>query len=182
MNQTDRDERKRAKSNLLIQAFFGAGVIALIAALVYLFNFYYSTGIGAEQPIPFSHRVHVAEKRISCFLCHPGAIDTSRAGVPPLETCMLCHHRIAIHYPPIHKLREFFFRGEPVIWQKVYDLPDFVYFDHSVHLFRSIDCGHCHGDVPAMDRIVLNQKLEMGFCIQCHRDYKATHDCFTCHR
>jgi len=171
-----------SRRNIYVQAFIGFWVILLIGFLLYAFNFYYKADIGTEQPIPFSHRVHVTEKKLSCFVCHPETMSTARAGVPPLETCMLCHHRIIVTYPPIQKLREHFFQGKPVIWKRIYALPDFDYFDHSVHIHRGIDCSKCHGNVPLMDRIVLNQKLEMGFCIQCHRDNKASHDCFTCHR
>ena len=167
---------------LLRQFFFAACVIALAGALIYGFNFYRRTGIGPKQPIPFSHRVHVHVKKISCFMCHPEAMDTANAGIPPLQTCMLCHSRIIVTYPWIKKLRAHYFEGRPVLWEKVYSLPGFVYFDHSVHIHRSIDCSHCHGNVPLMDRIVKQQDFTMGFCINCHKKNKATHDCFTCHR
>ncbi len=175
-------EKPNTRRNIYIQAFIGFWVIILVGFFLYAFNLHHTYGIGMEQPIPFSHRVHVTEKKLSCFVCHTGAMDTARAGVPPLETCMLCHHRIIVTYPWIKKLREHYFQGKPVIWKRVYALPDFDYFDHSIHIHRGIDCSRCHGNVPLMDRIVLNQKLTMGFCIQCHRDNKASHDCFTCHR
>jgi hypothetical protein len=162
--------------------FFALLALILGIAIVCGFNFYRMRKIGPLQPIPFSHRVHVHVKKISCFMCHPEAMDTNRAGIPPLQTCMLCHSRIIVTYPWIRKLREHYFQGRPVLWKKVYSLPDFVYFEHSMHIRKSIDCGHCHGDVPLMDRIVKQQDFTMGFCINCHKKYKASHDCFTCHR
>jgi len=174
--------QKETYRDLYRQAFFGALMIMFLLFLLYMFNFHYRKPLGPEQPIPFSHRIHVTEKTLSCYVCHPDAMSTARAGVPPLETCMLCHYRIIITYPFIEKLRAHYFEGRPVQWKKVYYLPEFVYFVHSVHIHRSIDCSHCHGNVPMMDRVREQQKFEMGFCIQCHRDYGATHDCFTCHR
>jgi hypothetical protein len=167
--------------SIWLQAIVGVIAIILLALAIYALNYYRSL-IGIEQPIPFSHRVHAHVKKISCFMCHPEAIETARAGIPPLQTCMLCHSRIAITYPPIKRLRDQYFEGKPVIWKKVYSLPDFVYFDHSVHIHRRIDCSHCHGDVPLMDRIVKQQDFTMGFCIGCHKKNNATHDCLTCHR
>ncbi len=151
------------------------------AALVYL-DIPYPVGFGPRQPIPFSHRVHVQVKRVSCFMCHTEAARSSRAGIPPLQTCLLCHARIIRSYPYIAQLREQFARNQPVVWQRVNWLPEFVYFNHSMHIQRGFDCGRCHGDVSSMDRVVKARKFEMGFCIQCHRDNKATHDCFACHR
>ena len=138
--------------------------------------------VGQAQPISFSHRFHVSTKDLSCLWCHPGAVDSAHAGVPPLETCMLCHKRIIPSHPEIVKLRGHYDARRTVEWERVNDLPDFVYFDHSIHLHRGIDCGRCHGDVAHMDRIRLEQSFKMGFCVQCHRDYGVTHDCFACHR
>lgn len=167
-------------SDLYTQALLG--IFAIIVAVLLAIGLYYrKSQIGPEQPIPFSHRVHATEKQISCFMCHNHAMDSARSGVPPLETCMLCHHRIIVTYPQIQDLRRHYFQNVPVVWNKVTDLPEFCYFDHSVHIHRKIDCSHCHGNVAMMDRVV-GQKFKMGFCIQCHRDNGATHDCFTCHR
>jgi hypothetical protein len=162
-----------------------AAVVVLLlfaaAALVYL-DIPYPVGLGPRQPIPFSHRVHVTTKHLSCFMCHTGVARSSRAGIPPLETCLLCHSRVIRTYPYIAQLRSLYAQNKPVIWERVNWLPEFVYFNHSVHIQRGFDCSRCHGDVALMDRVVKARKFEMGFCIQCHRDNHATHDCFTCHR
>ena len=154
----------------------------LLLATVWGYYCYYPAQAGLEQPIPFSHRIHVTEEHLSCIMCHPGVIDTPRAGVPPLETCMLCHSRIIINHPEIVKLREHYENGVPVKWVRVNTLPDFVYFNHEMHVRAGFDCGKCHGDVASMDRITQANDFLMGFCVQCHRDEKFSHDCLICHR
>ncbi len=162
---------------------FGLFLLILVLLGTAVLSYYsYRSTIGPEQPIPFSHRIHVQEKNISCFMCHDGAVNSARAGIPPLETCMLCHSRIIIHHPEIEKLRAHYEAGTPVEWKKVYDIPDFAYFNHSVHIFRKIDCAQCHGNVSSMDRIERVQEFKMNFCVDCHKENKATTDCFTCHR
>lgn len=167
---------------------WGPGLVSLlvllllfVAALV-LYGVLYPTGMGISQPIPFSHRVHVHTKKISCLMCHSQVATSARAGIPPLQTCLLCHERIIRTHPYIVKLREHFRQGKPIIWERVNWVPEFVYFNHSVHIIKGIDCGVCHGDVSRMDRVVPQQEFQMGFCVECHRRNNATHDCLGCHR
>jgi len=155
--------------------------IVVITALSLLAAAYYPGELGSAQPISFSHRVHAGTKEIGCLVCHPNTLTGPVAGMPPVETCMLCHKRIAVHLPEIEKVRRHYATNEPIWWVRVSQLPDHVRFVHNMHLVAGIDCGKCHGDVKAMDRIVPHQQFIMGFCIQCHRDYNATHDCFMCH-
>lgn len=157
-------------------------MLAFLGIGTWMYYNFYQNKIGKKQPIPFSHRIHVEKKNLSCVICHEGAIQTARAGVPPLETCMLCHEKIIIHHPQIQKLRDHYSNNEPIYWEKVNKVPDFVFFNHSVHTFRQIDCGECHGNVRAMDRIKLVNEFKMGFCIECHKAKGASKDCFTCHR
>ncbi len=178
----DKQSGMKEKQTFRYQFGIAVLVIMMMGLLVYGLLFYARPRMGDEQPIPFSHRVHANDKKISCFFCHPESMSTARAGIPPLETCMLCHARIAVTYPPIQNLRKHYFDNTPVLWQRVHILPEFVYFDHSMHIHRQIDCSVCHGNVPRMDRIVLQQKLKMGFCIGCHKENRVTHDCFVCHR
>lgn len=158
-----------------------ATILGTTAAIAYLQ--YYPSDLGPQQPIPFSHHFHVATKDISCFMCHSQAAVQDRAGVPPLETCMLCHKQIIVNYPPIRKLREHYDTARPVEWVHVNNrVPEFVYFSHQRHVRSGIDCGQCHGDVTEMDRIKAPFEFTMGFCVQCHRDNNFSHDCLTCHR
>ncbi len=169
-------DRYKPKAQLILVAgVMLISVIAVVGAILY------PSGLGAEQPIPFSHRVHAGQKEISCVMCHPGALTQAVAGIPPVETCMLCHSKIAVHYPPIEDVRRHYQDQKPILWVRVSDLPDLAHFNHGVHMAAGFECGHCHGAVKAMDRIVLQQSFRMGFCIQCHRENNATHDCFACH-
>lgn len=179
---------------------FTAGVIITIllaataVATTIGFYLYYPDELGPAQPISFSHRLHAGDKKISCVFCHGGAIDTEHAGVPPVQTCMLCHSRIITSHPQIQTLWKYYESGEPIPWVRVNDLPDLAFFNHQIHTRRGFDCSRCHGDVAGMDRVRMatieevgaNPKgsypFKMGFCIQCHRDNGASHDCLTCHR
>jgi len=183
VSETDKKSERSAKGFARKPQMIAFGAAsAIMMAMVLFYVFLYPGNIGVAQPIPFSHRVHAREKHISCFFCHTGAIDTARSGIPPLETCMLCHKHIAVEYPPIKDLRAHYYAGQPVVWGQNYWVPDFVYFDHSVHIQRAVDCRKCHGDVLNMDRILVNENVTMGFCSECHKQAEVTHDCFTCHR
>ena len=184
MSANEPKPRESAPSKRLRRAaaWLGVGTLLIVLGMVLLYYFYYPSRIGKEQPIPFSHRVHAGDKEISCLMCHTTVTEDARAGIPPLESCMLCHKRIIVTYPQVKELREHYFRNEPVEWVRVNDLPDYVYFDHSMHVLRGFDCGQCHGDVKSMDRIVQPQEFTMGYCVQCHRDNGASHDCNICHR
>ena len=163
-------------------AVLAAATSILLALTAWSYYDYYPSRIGVEQPIPFSHRVHVSEKGLSCLLCHPGVLDTPRAGVPPVETCMFCHKHIITTYPAIETLRRHYDERQPIPWVRVNAVPEFVYFNHEVHLRKGFDCGKCHGDVAHMDRVTPSPEITMGFCVQCHRDENFLHDCFICHR
>ena len=136
--------------------------------------------IEPAQPLPFSHRLHAGDKQIGCYFCHSTAMDSRQAGMPPLQTCMLCHERIITAYPKIVELREHYAGRTPIAWKRVYILPDFVHFTHEAHLLRGVDCGACHGNIQGMDRLA-GQEFKMGFCVQCHRDNRVSTDCLVCH-
>jgi hypothetical protein len=160
-------------------------LVLLVSAIGAVFIFYPVGAISAapEQPIAFSHRVHVTDKKLSCIFCHSGVVNADHAEIPPLETCMLCHQKVIIHYPMIVKLRKHYDERVPVEWNRIFYLPDFVFFSHQAHIQAGFDCGKCHGDIAHMDRVMLRGgDLKMGFCVQCHRDENFSHDCFICHR
>ena len=158
---------------------------AIVAALGVMGTFaLHPYPVGPKQPLPFSHRIHAGLKQISCVFCHDGVDRSSNAGLPEVGKCLLCHNVIIPNFEPIQKLHTYYETNSPIPWQRVYPLPDFVFFNHQMHIRRGVDCGHCHGDVKSMDRIQLNQTLTMGFCVDCHRkpEYNASVDCYTCHR
>lgn len=138
--------------------------------------------VGPKQPLPFGHRVHAGDKQISCFFCHPFADRGPQAGIPAVATCLLCHERIIPEFPAIQELRRQYENSRPTAWVKVGQLPQFTYFNHQMHLRKGIDCGRCHGNVKAMDRILVVQEFSMGFCVDCHREEQASDDCLICHR
>ncbi len=137
--------------------------------------------VGPEQPLPFSHRVHSGDRGISCFFCHHDADRSPKAGMPSVAKCLLCHNVIVRQLPPIQRLHGYYDRREPIPWVRVYRLPDHAHFNHELHLAAGVDCGKCHGDVKGMDRIVQVMPMEMGFCVDCHREEEAPVNCLTCH-
>ncbi len=123
-----------------------------------------------EQPVPFSHQHHVRDDGIDCRYCHASVETSAFAGIPPLATCMTCHWTLFSDAPPLAPLRAAYAGGPPLVWNRVHDLPDFVYFDHSIHIAKGIGCSTCHGRVdqmPLMRRVV---SLDMQWCLECHRD------------
>jgi hypothetical protein len=154
-------------------------VLALTAAVG--LRLLYPYEVGPRQPIPFSHRVHAGQKQISCFFCHPFADRSPNPGMPEVSTCMLCHEKIIREFPPIQELRAYDDSGTPIPWAKVTVLAEFAHVTHEMHIRDGIDCGRCHGDVKAMDRILLVDDFTMGFCVDCHREEDATVDCLACH-
>ena len=124
---------------------------------------------GPVQPIPFSHRFHVAELQIDCEYCHTGTRNTQVATMPALSVCMGCHQTVGGGLPAIDSLRAFWSQERPVPWERVYKVPEFVQFQHQAHLRNEIQCQECHGPVQEMDRIYKAQDLTMGWCLSCHR-------------
>lgn len=159
-------------------------LIALPAALVIVLWLYVRTTYNTsqyvpwDQPVEFDHRHHVRDDGIECQYCHSSAERSANAGVPTTATCMGCHAQIWNQSPLLEVVRRSYFSGTPINWKRVHDLPDFVYFDHSVHVTRGIACEQCHGDVGQMARVVQIQPLTMGWCLDCHRmanDLPAPH-------
>lgn len=165
-----------------LAGWISLAVVLLTAVMVLGYYYYFPSQLGPVQPIAFSHRVHVTDKQISCLMCHGGTIESAHAGVPPVETCMLCHSRIIVDHPQIASLTRYYDDRRPVPWARVNNLPDFVFFNHQAHVRAGFDCGRCHGNIAQMDRVNLVHEFRMGFCIQCHRDNNYSTDCLTCHR
>lgn len=127
-------------------------------------------GIIIEQPVPFSHDHHVGEAGIDCRYCHATVEESSFAGMPSTSTCMNCHSILFDDAEMLEPVRASQRTGEPLAWNRVYDLPDFVYFDHSIHVAKGIGCTTCHGEIDEMPLTVKAASLKMEWCLDCHRD------------
>src|SRR4051794_20268614 len=123
-----------------------------------------------EQPVPFSHKHHVGGLGIDCRYCHTSVEESSFAGLPPTETCMSCHSQVWKDAPVLQPVRDSWQSGKPIKWQRVHDLPDYVYFDHSIHIAKGVGCASCHGAVNEMPLTFKTQELYMRWCLNCHRD------------
>jgi cytochrome c7-like protein len=123
-----------------------------------------------EQPVPFSHAHHVGGIGIDCRYCHTSVETSSFAGIPPTKTCMNCHAQIWSTSATLEPVRESFRTGKSIMWTRVNDLPDFVYFNHSIHVHKGIGCESCHGRVDRMPLTWQENSLQMTWCLDCHRD------------
>jgi len=126
--------------------------------------------VARPQPVPFSHQHHVAGLGIDCRYCHTSVEKSSFAGIPPTKTCMNCHSQIWVGAPLLEPVRESFRTGKSLLWTRVNDLPDFVYFDHSIHINKGVGCNVCHGPVDRMPLMFNYASLQMEWCLDCHRD------------
>jgi hypothetical protein len=126
-----------------------------------------------EQPVQFDHRHHVEDDGIECLYCHSGAERSASAGVPSTEVCMGCHAQVWSQSQLLKTVRVSFYTDKPIPWVRVHDLPDYVHFDHSVHVSAGVECRQCHGDVQNMALVYRAQGLTMEFCLDCHRKPEA---------
>ena len=170
-------------------------------------------GYEPNQPIAFSHKLHAGEMEIDCAYCHLSAAESRYAGIPAVSTCMNCHRSVRMTLAASRQpqpaesteLRKIYDAlgldkalapingavAKPIVWTRVHQLPDFVYFDHRAHVSVGVACQRCHGPVETMDRVRQAETLSMGWCVNCHRDatregvagkpVHASTDCVTCH-
>jgi hypothetical protein len=129
--------------------------------------------VAREQPVPFSHKHHVAGLGIDCRYCHTSVEEGAFAGIPPTKTCMGCHSLVWTDAPMLEPVRESYRADTSIEWTRVHDLPDFAYFDHSIHVAKGIGCTTCHGQVDEMPLMWRENTLNMDWCLSCHRDPEA---------
>jgi len=134
------------------------------------------------QPIAYTHKVHLANG-MQCTDCHTAVETGPVASIPGVQLCMTCHETMATEKPEIKKVAAFLARGEDIPWQRVYDYPPsaHVKFNHAPHIRASVDCRTCHGDMTQQTVAVRTVNMTMGFCLDCHKQKKASIDCVTCH-
>ncbi len=125
--------------------------------------------VPVNQPVPFSHEHHVGGLGIDCRYCHTSVENSSFAGIPPTKTCMNCHSQIWINAPMLEPVRQSFRTDQSLHWIRVHDLPDYVYFNHSIHVAKGIGCTTCHGAIDKMPLTWQEASLQMSWCLDCHR-------------
>jgi len=123
-----------------------------------------------EQPVQFSHQHHAGGIGIECRYCHTSVEVSPSAGIPPTKTCINCHSQIWNTSPYLEPVRASFRDDKPLNWVRVHDLPDFVYFNHSIHVTKGVGCETCHGRVDRMPLMIQKASLQMEWCLDCHRD------------
>jgi hypothetical protein len=127
-------------------------------------------GQRADQPVPFSHKHHVEGLGLQCQYCHTTVEKSSYAGIPPTKTCMNCHAQIWTDAPLLEPVRHSWATGESIAWTRVHDLPDYVFFNHEIHVNKGIGCSSCHGRVDEMPIMYMQNSLQMEWCLNCHRN------------
>jgi ferredoxin len=165
----DRSSNALARAALVLT---GLIVVALGVALNQLQRSPWVTKQGqrADQPVPFSHRHHVEGLGIQCQYCHVSVEKSMYAGIPPTKTCMNCHAQIWTNAEMLEPVRKSWATGESIKWIRIHDLPDYVYFNHEIHVNKGIGCASCHGRVDEMPIMYAENTLQMEWCLNCHRD------------
>lgn len=145
------------------------GLAAWIGALIVRSPYETLQNVPRQQPVPFSHEHHVGGLGIDCRYCHTSVEKSSFANIPPTQTCMNCHSQMWAVAPVLEPVRESYRTGRSLEWIRVNDLPDFVYFNHSIHVNKGIGCTTCHGRIDKMPLTWQAADLTMGWCLSCHR-------------
>lgn len=158
-----------ARLSIFGAVFVAAGALGLLTQ-INRSPWVTQANVAREQPIQFSHERHVAGNGIDCRYCHTSVEESRFAGIPPTKTCMNCHSQVFANSPFLELVRTSFNSETPVEWTRVHDLPDFVYFDHSIHVSKGVGCSTCHGRVDRMPLMWQEKSLQMEWCLDCHRN------------
>jgi hypothetical protein len=157
-----------SRASILV-GFLLTGALLWFFAQMQRSPYYTQSGIAHVQPVPFSHEHHVSGLGIDCRYCHTSVEVSGFAGIPPTKTCMNCHAQIWTNSAMLEPVRQSFRSGNSLVWTRVNDLPDYVYFDHSIHLNKGVGCNDCHGPVDRMPLMFAANTLQMEWCLNCHR-------------
>lgn len=157
----------------LFGALFFLTGLAWVCGELYRSSYVTRQGSPIQQPVPFSHKHHVHDDGIDCRYCHTSVETSAFAGIPPTATCMNCHSLIWSNAPMLEPVRESFRTGQSIQWTRVDYVPQFVYFNHSIHIHKGIGCTTCHGPVGDMPLTWQGESLHMRWCVDCHRQPDA---------
>ena len=156
----------------MILAFVGVGALGSVVFFISYFGSPEFTDVGyrPEQPVHYSHKLHVGELGMDCRYCHTSVEKSHEAIIPPTETCMNCHSVVDVESEELALVRESWETDKPIEWIRVHMLPDYAYFDHSVHVNAGVGCVSCHGRVDQMEVVMQIEPLSMSWCLDCHRN------------
>ncbi|MEK4031862.1 cytochrome c3 family protein [Methylocystis sp. IM2] len=165
----------RPSANLIAKLGLAGCAVMLFSIVLLLWfgprsDYARNVGLTFLQPAPFSHQHHVSGLGLDCRFCHTSVEASSSAGMPPTYTCMTCHSQVWTNAAMLAPVRESLAKNKPLAWRRVTDLPDYVYFNHSIHIAKGVGCSSCHGDVAQMPLTFKAKSLTMKFCLDCHRD------------
>ena len=154
------------------------GGVVFVALLVTSLTVYARTTnnrveVPVAQPVAFSHQLHNGQMGVDCRYCHTSVEVAASANVPPTEVCMTCHSQIRVGSPQLAAVYESWETETPIEWNRVHDLADFVYYNHSAHINKGIGCTECHGQMNQMVGVWKNEPLTMGWCLECHKNPEA---------
>ena len=155
----------------LIAVIAGLGGLSAAGGVTYYFSPEFTdVGYRPEQPVEFSHKLHAGDLGLDCRYCHNTVEEAAHAAVPPTATCMNCHKYVKTDSEKLALVRESYEEDKPIPWVRVHMLPDFAYFDHSIHVAAGVGCASCHGRIDQMDVVRQVEPLSMGWCLDCHRN------------
>ncbi|HTK38639.1 MAG TPA: cytochrome c3 family protein [Pyrinomonadaceae bacterium] len=164
----------RSANNIARISMIAVVVLSGVAFYAYtqLARSSYLTGryLEIEQPVQFSHKHHAGDDGIDCRYCHTTVETAASAGIPPTQTCMNCHSQLWSDAPYLEPIRASFRDNKPLQWTRVHDLPEYVYFNHSIHVAKGVGCSTCHGQIDNMPAVFQENTLQMEWCLSCHRN------------
>jgi hypothetical protein len=156
---------------------FGGALLAALAVTALIgwarTSYWTNQNITRAQPVQFSHKHHVGDDGIDCRYCHTGVETSAVAGIPPTKTCMNCHSVLFSNVAYLEPVRASYREDKSIEWVRVHRLPDFVYFNHSIHVSKGIGCSSCHGAINQMPLVFQASSLQMQWCLDCHRNPEA---------
>lgn len=155
----------------VLGAVIGLGALGGVAAYAYFsYPTVIDTGYQPVQPVPYSHKLHAGELGLDCQYCHSTVKKAAFAALPGTEVCMGCHLMVRDRSPRLEPVRQSYATGDPIEWIKIHDLPDYVFFNHSAHTTAGVSCVSCHGRIDQMEEVKQMEPLNMGWCLDCHRN------------
>lgn len=171
----DRAPLFRPAATSIFRACVALAALFIATSAYAIFSYYHSpwwtrVGFAPDQPVLFSHRHHALELRIDCRFCHSSVESSPFAGMPSTQTCLTCHSQLFSNTAMVRKVVTSAETGIPLRWNRVADVPEFVYFDHSIHVAKGVGCTTCHGAVADMALVAKGERMDMRWCIECHRD------------